>query len=144
VSQLPLPGNVRQLENLCHWITVLAPAQVVQVQDLPLELRQESASAAEAVPVAAEVATGAPTPLAPSASAAAPTGDWTVQLGAEVARRLASGEPELMDALTRQFEATVLTIALRHTHGRRVEAASRLGVGRNTITRKVQELGLED
>ena len=49
-----------------------------------------------------------------------------------------------MDALTRQFEATVLSTALRHTHGRRVEAASRLGVGRNTITRKVQELGLEE
>jgi two-component system nitrogen regulation response regulator GlnG len=77
-------------------------------------------------------------------AAVGPVADWTALLGAEVARRLASGEPALMEALTRQFESTVLGTALRHTHGRRVEAATRLGVGRNTITRKVQELGLED
>ena len=146
VSQLPLPGNVRQLENLCHWITVLAPAQVVQVQDLPLELRQEPAGVPEVAPARVDVSVG-PGPSAPPAAAgvaASPAGDWAALLGAEVARRLASGEPALMDALTRQFEATVLSTALRHTHGRRVEAASRLGVGRNTITRKVQELGLEE
>jgi two-component system nitrogen regulation response regulator GlnG len=145
ISQLPLPGNVRQLENLCHWITVLAPAQVVQVQDLPLELRQELAAATPPGPaVAAELAPGAPSPSPVALAAAAPAGDWSTLLGAEVMRRLAAGEPALMDALTRQFEATVLATALRHTHGRRVEAATRLGVGRNTITRKVQELGLED
>lgn len=81
--------------------------------------------------------------LAGTAAVGAPA-DWAALLGAEVARRLASGEPALMDALTRQFEATVLGTALRHTHGRRVEAATRLGVGRNTITRKVQQLGLEE
>jgi two-component system nitrogen regulation response regulator GlnG len=146
VSRLPLPGNVRQLENLCHWITVLAPAQVVQVQDLPLELRQESARPPEAALAApAEAQPGAPVSAALAAGAAVgPVADWTALLGAEVARRLASGEPALMEALTRQFESTVLGTALRHTHGRRVEAATRLGVGRNTITRKVQELGLED
>ncbi|HPE02171.1 MAG TPA: nitrogen regulation protein NR(I) [Burkholderiaceae bacterium] len=146
VSRLPLPGNVRQLENLCHWITVLAPAQVVQVQDLPLELRQESARPPDAALAApAEAQPGAPVSAALAAGAAVgPVADWTALLGAEVARRLASGEPALMEALTRQFESTVLGTALRHTHGRRVEAATRLGVGRNTITRKVQELGLED
>ena len=146
VSRLPLPGNVRQLENLCHWITVLAPAQVVQVQDLPLELRQESARPTDAALAApAEAQPGAPVSAALAAGAAVgPVADWTALLGAEVARRLASGEPALMEALTRQFESTVLGTALRHTHGRRVEAATRLGVGRNTITRKVQELGLED
>ncbi|MGE5666331.1 MAG: nitrogen regulation protein NR(I) [Betaproteobacteria bacterium] len=146
VSQLPLPGNVRQLENLCHWITVLAPAQVVQVQDLPLELRQEPAGVPEAAPARVDMSpgTGPSAPASAAGVAASPAGDWAALLGAEVARRLASGEPALMDALTRQFEATVLSTALRHTHGRRVEAASRLRVGRNTISRKVQELGLEE
>ncbi|HXF46908.1 MAG TPA: nitrogen regulation protein NR(I) [Burkholderiaceae bacterium] len=134
IQQLPLPGNVRQLENLCHWLTVLAPAQVVKVEDLPLELRRET----EAPPV---------TP-APAASTAVqlplPAGDWRGALTAEVERRLRAGEGGVMDALARDFEAAVIRTALRITHGRRIEAASKLGVGRNTITRKIQELGLED
>jgi two-component system nitrogen regulation response regulator GlnG len=65
-------------------------------------------------------------------------------LVADVSRRLAAGERDLMDQLSRQFEAAVIGTALRHTHGRRIEAAAKLGVGRNTITRKIQELGLED
>jgi two-component system, NtrC family, nitrogen regulation response regulator GlnG len=60
-----------------------------------------------------------------------------------VQRQLSSGAGQLMDQLTRDFEAAVIGTALRHTHGRRIDAAAKLGVGRNTITRKIQELGLE-
>jgi len=73
-----------------------------------------------------------------------PSADWTLQLVAEVERRLQEGVPDVMDALARDFEAAVIRTALRHTHGRRIDAATRLGVGRNTITRKIQELQLED
>jgi len=137
ISQQPFPGNVRQLENLCHWLTVLAPAQVVKVEDLPLEMRQPAVSpAAVARPAAA-----APSPVEPTEE---PSADWTLQLVAEVERRLQEGVPDVMDALARDFEAAVIRTALRHTHGRRIDAATRLGVGRNTITRKIQELQLED
>ena len=144
ISQLPFPGNVRQLENLCHWLTVLAPAQVVKVEDLPPEVRQETASSlALAAPLGGAVAVnGAPLPV-PSATVWSDQ-DWLTQLTAEVERRLKAGTPDVMDALAREFEATVIRTALKHTHGRRIDAATRLGVGRNTITRKIQDLGLED
>jgi two-component system nitrogen regulation response regulator GlnG len=138
ISQLPFPGNVRQLENLCHWLTVLAPAQVIKVEDLPLELRRDSAATA---PARSEPAVVAATPLP---LLAVPAGDWTTALVAEVERRLQSGVPDVMDTLSRDFEAAVIRTALRHTHGRRIDAATRLGVGRNTITRKIQELQLDD
>ncbi len=136
ISQQPFPGNVRQLENLCHWLTVLAPAQVVKVEDLPLEMRQPAVSpTAVARPEAVALSPVAPTE---------PSGDWTLPLVAEVERRLQEGVPDVMDTLARDFEAAVIRTALRHTHGRRIDAATRLGVGRNTITRKIQELQLED
>jgi two-component system nitrogen regulation response regulator GlnG len=142
IESLPFPGNVRQLENLCHWLTVLAPAQVVKIEDLPLEIRQETA-----VPVA--IPAQAPVPQAVAAqSAVAPAvpspEHWRALLIEEVQRRLASGAGDIMDQLTREFESAVIGTALRHTHGRRIDAAAKLGVGRNTITRKVQDLGLED
>jgi two-component system, NtrC family, nitrogen regulation response regulator GlnG len=141
ISQLPLPGNVRQLENLCHWLTVLAPAQVVKIDDLPFEIRHEadpSPTVALAASVPSEARTAAPVTQAINAA------DWLAMLVAEVERRLRGGETEVMNALTREYEAAVIRTALRITHGRRIEAATRLGVGRNTITRKIQELGLED
>lgn len=139
VSNLALPGNVRQLENLCHWVTVLAPAQVVKVEDLPLEIRQEAT--APAAPVSPQVAGGPPS--APVVQPA-PVGDWLTMLAAEVERRLRASEPEVMERLLRDYEAAVIRTALRYTHGRRIDAANKLGVGRNTITRKIQELGLEE
>ncbi|MDP9140104.1 MAG: sigma 54-interacting transcriptional regulator, partial [Pseudomonadota bacterium] len=146
VSQLPFPGNVRQLENLCHWLTVLAPAQVVKVEDLPQEVRHETESTPSvgAAPASATTAVNsAPLQLAPPAAVWSDQ-DWLTQLTAEVERRLKAGTPDVMDALAREFEATVIRTALKHTHGRRIDAATRLGLGRNTITRKIQELGLED
>ncbi len=157
------PGNVRQLENICHWLTVMAPAQVVEPKDLPPELLQAglpvadsalplAGAAADAVPaVAGLVAGDAPAGTTTGSVAAAPaTGvgavvmTWLNDLEREARRRLESGEPEVWDSLTRQFEGQLIHTALELTRGRRIEAAQRLGIGRNTITRKIQELGLDD
>ncbi len=69
--------------------------------------------------------------------------NWIIMLETEAAKMLSAGKPEVMDALGRQFESALIKTALRHTHGRKNDAAIRLGIGRNTITRKIQELGIE-
>jgi two-component system nitrogen regulation response regulator GlnG len=112
------PGNVRQLENVCHWVTVMAPGQVVDVKDLPPEVRGEGV-------------------------AASADGDWRRALEREVAARLARGETDIADPLTRDFETALIVKALQHTGGRRIEAATLLGIGRNTLTRKVQDLKID-
>ena len=223
MSGFPWPGNVRQLENVCRWLTVMAPAQAIDTKDLPPEVREGVASEAagsaamaaafaamaasagasqqamsgvtqpagsiqdsgvsafqsEAMPFAqasgrAEApAFGFPAATAPGPSSSSarmpapqPDGDpapveragadaapaWVALLEKDVSLRLSTqsveqrlqGDSELMDYLTRQFEAAVIRTALRHTRGRRIDAALRLGIGRNTITRKVQELKLEE
>jgi two-component system nitrogen regulation response regulator GlnG len=145
------PGNVRQLENVCHWLSVMAPTQVVEPKDLPQELLQAAPQALVAnntalpTPMAALAGAGAgseaPQPL-PSAFASGPDA-WVAEMAREARRLLASGEPEVWDALTRRFEASLILTALDVTRGRRIEAAQKLGIGRNTITRKIQELGLD-
>ncbi len=141
IQQLPFPGNVRQLENLCHWLTVLAPAQVVKVEDLPVELRRQ-AEPPPAAPLPAAAAAAAASREPPAAEA--PLRDWRALLVVEVERRLAEGRGDLMAELGREFEGALIATVLKHTRGRRIEAAVKLGVGRNTITRKIQELGLDD
>jgi len=121
IVQQDFPGNVRQLENLCHWLTVMAPGQVVDAKDLPPEMRGEAAAS---VPLA--------------------DGDWRRALEREVATRLERGDHGIADELTRQFETALISRALAHTGGRRIEAATLLGIGRNTLTRKVQELKIEE
>jgi two-component system nitrogen regulation response regulator GlnG len=111
------PGNVRQLENLCHWLTVMAPTQIIETADLPPELREDAKGAARS--------------------------DWVAALGREAEQRLARGDSGIMDALTREFEKALIAKALARTGGRRIEAASLLGIGRNTITRKIADLGIE-
>ena len=163
------PGNVRQLENICHWLTVMAPAQVVEEKDLPPELLVDRAPAAggpsTAAPAAALVASVPAVPMAPAipnatgampASASVPIvlpassplpaagADWLNDLDRAARALLDAGTPEVWEALTRQFEARLILTALDSTRGRRIEAAQRLGIGRNTITRKIQELGLDD
>jgi two-component system, NtrC family, nitrogen regulation response regulator GlnG len=145
------PGNVRQLENICHWLTVMAPGQVVEAKDLPPELQGDAvpggALAAAAEQGAAPVATAPPIDAAavPALAVAAAAGAaWLDDLGREARTLLEAGTPEIWDALTRQFEAKLILAALDATRGRRIEAAQRLGIGRNTITRKIQELGLDD
>ena len=138
------PGNVRQLENICHWLTVMAPAQMVEVKDLPPELM---AAAVATPPAAIGPSTSPPTPAAVvSAAPAGPAAGsaWLNDLEREARALLDAGTPEVWEALTRQFEAKLILTALDSTRGRRIEAAQRLGIGRNTITRKIQELGLDD
>ncbi|MES2958625.1 MAG: nitrogen regulation protein NR(I) [Pseudomonadota bacterium] len=145
LAAFDFPGNVRQLENICHWLTVMAPAQVVEQKDLPPELLADAlampaaAAAAPAAPVAA-LSVAAPVLPTPLGSA----GNWLGDLEREARNLLDAGTPEVWDALTRQFEAKLILTALDSTRGRRIEAAQRLGIGRNTITRKIQELGLDD
>ncbi len=140
------PGNVRQLENICHWLSVMAPTQVVAAKDLPPELLTAGEAAA-----AADVPSSAPVPaLARSAtSEAAPAtsahaAGWLGDLEREARALLDAGSPEVWDTLTRKFEAALIVTALEATRGRRIEAAQRLGIGRNTITRKIQDLGLDN
>jgi two-component system nitrogen regulation response regulator GlnG len=170
LTGLDLPGNVRQLENLCNWITVMAPGQSVEVKDLPQELIDEQGSVSTApaavavLPVSSEqrsspslvrVANGADVSagnkLASSGVSASTNisglaGDhpsWIKLLECEAAQMLSAGRPEVMDELGRQFESALIKTALKHTHGRKNDAAVRLGIGRNTITRKIHELGID-
>ena len=115
---LPWSGNVRQLENVSHYLTVMAPGQVVEAGDLPADLMQGMA--------------------VPAGS------DWLQRLAAEAGARLARGEAAILDELTQAYEKTLIEVALRHTGGRRIEAAHLLGWGRNTLTRKIHELGMDE
>lgn len=119
LSNLGWSGNVRQLENVCHWLTVMAPGQNIDVADLPPELKEESSK-----------------PITSSS--------WQEALGLEVTDALSRGEQEVMDTRVREFEKILISRALQHTNGRRIEAAVQLGIGRNTLTRKIQELGIEE
>jgi two-component system, NtrC family, nitrogen regulation response regulator GlnG len=121
LSACSFPGNVRQLENVCHWLTVMAPGQRIDVSDLPPELRE--------VPV--------------GAGEGAPETNWRQALDRELAQALLRGERAVGDRLEKEFEKTLIRRALAHTGGHRMEAAQWLGWGRNTLTRKMQELGLE-
>ncbi|MFI4940643.1 MAG: helix-turn-helix domain-containing protein, partial [Burkholderiales bacterium] len=152
LSALDLPGNVRQLENLCNWITVMALGQTVEVKDLPQELTDGYSQAPVTGTQPANPAVASPYAVLPPGAGQAPVDatpgivdkpSWIALLETEAAHMLAAGLPEVMDALGRQFESTLIKAALRHTHGRKNDAAVRLGIGRNTITRKIQELGID-
>jgi two-component system nitrogen regulation response regulator GlnG len=166
LASLDLAGNVRQLENLCNWITVMAPGQTVEVKDLPQELthgqdyvppvsmsaqpsQPSGMPALPDVPVtmssmsAPSVPSPVPMPVNGHAAAAGEKTGWIELLESEAAHMLAAGQPEVMDALGRQFESALIKTALKHTHGRKNDAAIRLGIGRNTITRKIHELGID-
>ncbi|MBS0403051.1 MAG: nitrogen regulation protein NR(I) [Proteobacteria bacterium] len=144
------PGNVRQLENLCRWLTVMAPTQLIQPEDLPADLFGAAPPAETRVAPAPTSALSA----APAEARAAPTSamvhdasapaDWATALAHEARTRLEAGEPEVWKQLAERFEGELLRTALALTNGRRAEAAQKLGIGRNTITRKMQDLGLDD
>ena len=196
LSTFGFPGNVRQLENICHWLSVMAPAQVVEPKDLPPEVLESvlDASRASALRPAAPAATlvaavastnpatavwslpsetgnsghlvvpiTAPSrmaagsgadaahtaqhaiagPVQPATGAFAGPSDWEGGLEAEALALLAAGRIDVWDVLSRRFESKLIQTALVNTRGRRIEAAHKLGIGRNTITRKIQELNLE-
>ncbi len=182
LAAFDFPGNVRQLENMCHWLTVMAPAQVVELKDLPPELLGPPRPApipatvgapGPAMPLAVssmpdpvsagtlrptpdpgwEPRLGAPVASEPAAPAAPGLGSqgmppvepaWLAELESEARSLLDAGQDEVWEVLSRRFESRLIRTALDVTKGRRIEAAQKLGIGRNTITRKIQDLGLED
>jgi two-component system nitrogen regulation response regulator GlnG len=117
MSGLSWPGNVRQLENACRWLTVMAPGQTIRVEDLPPELLAADA----------ENTRGA---------------DWEARLRNIVEQRLARGDGEIFKDINDSFERILIEAALKHTGGRKLDAAKKLGWGRNTLTRKLKDLGL--
>lgn len=129
LKRFPFPGNVRQLENLCNWLVVMAPSQHIRVTDLPEEVRNGEA---EKLHKNCEVSGSTPA-----------GGSWEELLEGEVKEMLKNQSPDLMKQLADTFESIVIGTVLEYTHGRRVDAATRLGIGRNTITRKIAELKLE-
>jgi two-component system, NtrC family, nitrogen regulation response regulator GlnG len=169
LSAFDFPGNVRQLENICHWLTVMAPAQLIETKDLPPEvLGQQPGPAAASAPAGAsgpDSAQPAAPPLpsdeslapvaAPVPAAAdlawlqsgaglhAAAAQWEQGLQDEALALLAQGRTDVWNQLSSRFETRLIQAALAATRGRRIEAAHKLGIGRNTITRKIQELGLE-
>ena len=157
LGHFSFPGNVRQLENICHWLTVMAPAQVIEPKDLPPEVGVAAGSLAAptaVVPEGLHMALAATPVIAlpsepqqfarPVAAVPQLSGDsWEVGLEADATALLASERHDVWDELTRRFESRLILAALAATRGRRIEAAHKLGIGRNTITRKIQELGLE-
>jgi len=120
LASFAFPGNVRQLENVCHWLTVMAPGQRIELADLPPEVREPAGG-----------------------QRVDEDGGWLAALDRELAQALARGEPAVGDRLEDEFERALIRRALAHTGGHRMEAAKRLGWGRNTLTRKIQELGME-
>ena len=133
IAKLPFPGNVRQLENLCHWLTVMAPAQVVGAQDLP----------PDAVVMGADLPEGVSTSELITNHKVINPSDWESAVALVAKQLLQNGTREVFSVLESKFERAILVAALEVTRGRRVEAAERLGIGRNTITRKLQELEID-
>ncbi len=197
LQSFAFPGNVRQLENICHWLTVMAPAQNIEPKDLPPDVLSSLLSSAGEVLIeghGSNVNTNSSTHLGEaeigavqvSESLAHPPfsdaalnsasgfseslvhraiqhpasnstvvvsldlsstnnfgADWQSGLEAQAMSLLVAGHHDVWDILSKRFESTLIQTALANTRGRRIEAAQKLGIGRNTITRKIQELGLE-
>ncbi len=122
LQTLDWPGNVRQLENLCRWLTVMAPGRHIKIQDLPPELKSK--------------------PL--STKSSPKDADWQQTFENWVMQELSSGQPELAKQAIPMAEAILIKSALHKTHGKRHEAAKLLGYGRNTLSRKIKELNIPD
>lgn len=117
LSQFDWPGNVRQLENICRWLTVMASGREVHISDLPQELLQHSEQ---------------PTPSL----------DWEQALQQWANKELRKGHKNILETAVPTFERIMIEVALKHTGGRKRDAANLLGWGRNTLTRKIKELGM--
>ncbi|GAB2685025.1 nitrogen regulation protein NR(I) [Aliiglaciecola aliphaticivorans] len=120
LSQLAWPGNVRQLENMCRWLTVMASGQEILINDLPPEISTQPATT----------------------QAANQEGDWKTLLASWADKQLHSGRQNILDEATHEFEKIMLERALQYTNGHKQDAAKKLGWGRNTLTRKLKELDL--
>ena len=119
LNKMPWPGNVRQLENFCHWITVMASGKEIHIEDLPPELKNSESSAMD-------------------------NNNWEENLRAWVESNLLHGETRLLADAVPKFERIMIEEALKQSGGRRQDAAKLLGWGRNTLTRKIKSLGLEN
>ena len=113
---LSWPGNVRQLENACRWLTVMSPSKEVKLEDLPDELKLENAEEEN---------------------------NWKLVLRSWSENYLENGHSNLLDEVGPDFERTLINVALNKTKGKKKEAAELLGWGRNTLSRKIKELGIE-
>jgi two-component system nitrogen regulation response regulator GlnG len=122
LKQQPWPGNVRQLENLSRWLTVMASSREIRLSDLPAELVAQSQTSA----------------VEPSG------GSWEAALQSWAEQQLDQGTRQILDTATPTFEKILITVALNKTGGRKQDAAKLLGWGRNTLTRKLKELGMDD
>ena len=123
LEKFPFPGNVRQLENVCRWLLVMAPSKLIRPEDLPEEVREGEVFS----------------PVQEEAGEAEEKGvDWRSGLRREIRDALRSGESHPYDRLVTEVEQMLFRAALEHTRGRRGEAATLLGIGRNTLTRKLQ------
>ncbi len=122
LSTLDWPGNVRQLENTCRWLMVMASGREIQIEDLPSELRDQTQ-------------TGTP-------ETGAANGSWQEALATWANQQLALGKEHILDEAVPEFERIMIDAALKKTHGRRQDAAQLLGWGRNTLTRKIKELDM--
>jgi len=133
LQQFAFPGNVRQLENICHWLTVMAPASLIDSKDLPPEVLGQSQGSVLPAATAREL-------VVPQDAIVS----WQQGLEQQATALLQAGESDIWPGLIAECERALIRAALAATQQRRVEAAQRLGIGRNTITRKIQELGLDD
>ena len=120
LSNLDWPGNVRQLENTCRWLTVMASSREVHMSDLPPELMPEAVEQTDA-----------------------PQQNWESSLQHWAEKQLAIGKEDLLNDATPKFERIMINAALGKTGGKRQEAAKLLGWGRNSLTRKIKELGMD-
>ncbi|MEY3427319.1 MAG: Nitrogen regulation protein [Pseudomonadota bacterium] len=151
LSHFNFPGNVRQLENICHWLTVMAPAQMIEAKDLPPEVLSPVAESSVAENLTGIEPAHFKEPTQTTASSNAPASlinlgahaGWESALEVEALQLLGTDRQDVWDVLTRRFESLLIQAALATTRGRRIEAAVKLGIGRNTITRKIQELHIE-
>ena len=117
LQKLDWPGNVRQLENVCRWLSVMGSGNQILVSDLPPELQEHTTKASGEQ-------------------------NWQDSLSKWAKKELQFGQQQLLGKALPAFEIVMIQAALKHTHGRRREAAELLGWGRNTLTRKINELGL--
>jgi len=152
LSHFNFPGNVRQLENICHWLTVMAPAQMIEAKDLPPEVLSPSLENAAIVDKSAALDIASQREFSASSATVSPPNSlinlgahagWESALEVEALQLLGTDRQDVWDVLTRRFESLLIQAALATTRGRRIEAAVKLGIGRNTITRKIQELHIE-
>jgi two-component system nitrogen regulation response regulator GlnG len=153
LGQFNFPGNVRQLENICHWLTVMAPAQMIEAKDLPPEVLlhnnavnvspQGVITAGELIPLSESTPLAAAIGTPPALVNLGAHAGWESALEVEALQLLGTDRQDVWDVLTKRFESLLIQAALATTRGRRIEAAVKLGIGRNTITRKIQELHIE-